>query len=109
MISSRINKSKNWFDVVAVSLFNKSPPKVYSITNKIFETSLTSSLINHPAYKWSGVFNAYVDISFYIKFILVLYFNVITTVTLGLPMSLICHFVYFFFIKSTALYDAHGK
>ena len=40
LITSKFNESKNWFDVVAVNMFNKVPPEVHSVSNKISENSL---------------------------------------------------------------------
>ena len=60
----RVNKIKNWFDVVAVTLFNKLIPETQSINNMIFKTSLRSRLISHPCYQLNEFSNEHVYILF---------------------------------------------
>ena len=53
----RINKIKNWFDVVVVNMFNKMPPEAHSISKNIFITSFRSWFISCPFNKLSEFLN----------------------------------------------------
>ena len=65
----RINKSKNWFGVVA-NLFNKLHSEVPFISNKISEIALISWLNCHLFYKLCEFFSVLVDVYFRISFYL---------------------------------------